>query len=601
MSTSHLDRLITRQEDALARLTEDEARRLLRAYDDARRELHERLRALADEGRTPFTLHNARATLAQLEAGTAQLQQRLGAHLDAAVHAQQDRALADLLQLVGRADPAFRDLGAPVRIAVLQRLSAQEGLLLHRHSLRRYGAELVEAMQRELTVAAARGMTYRQLTDRLAGPQGVLAGHRHRASLIVQMELCRAYNEAAQTSLEETADLLDARTGDDPLLAKASEYSDHRNHPFSRVLHGLTRPVDGAWRVPHAQVLAVARRLNKRVSGIVWERQGAAWVGNRYPAHFGDRGRQVPWRESWGASPASRPSPPPAPRPKRKKPKKKTAPAPSPTPSPVPPPQLPPQPPPVPSPAPAPAPAPSPRAQPPASPPSIDAQMRAAGDLVETPAFQMLDRIPSRRATAARVRKDVAAGLELMPADIREGLRAQGWQVTLRSWYTDGNRVPSGEDRDRLNRCVLGVFDIKRGDSSVHAYPFTIAPKFSPAHTLLHEAAHATDFYRADDKGRSFRRSHALAPWFRLWHQMVSRNGQLRRALINAGTQPRSVGRYLLPADKDVDIVAVQEAWAELLAHAWGDPRLRATLNRQFSNIIDLMEKEIRDGLRPAP
>ncbi|MEL6346889.1 MAG: hypothetical protein AAFV53_27500 [Myxococcota bacterium] len=294
-----IQRLLDRQGRRLETLSDAEARRFLRAFDDARRQLHEDLRQLARAPRQRFTLQHVRVYLAQVEAGIVQLQNRLGEQLDAGVRSHQERALQDLLSAIGAQEAQFPQVGRAIELEVLGRLSERRGLLLHRHSLLRYGAQLIEEMQRALTVGVARGATWRQVTEQLAGPTGLMAGQRHRAALIVRMEIIRAYNAGHQESLQQAAAVLDEPGEADPLLAKADETRDHRSHPFSRALHGRTRPVDGEWRVPIAEVQKYARRLKKRASGILWRQAGNAYVGQLYPAHFADRGRQVPWRRSW--------------------------------------------------------------------------------------------------------------------------------------------------------------------------------------------------------------------------------------------------------------------------------------------------------------
>jgi hypothetical protein len=300
MPPSALDRLLQRQGEALDTLSDEQARAFLRIFDDARRELREQLEAMAPAGREAFTGRQAMLMLAQLEGGVAQLQVRLTGELDRSLVGQQHRALDDLLKVLSVGDRLDATLGSRIEIQALAALAQPGGLLLHRASLRRYGAGLIEETQRQLAVGLARGQTWRQITDRLAGPQGVLAEQRARAALIVQMEMARAYNASHQTSLVQAAAVLDAPGIADPLLAKATEYFDNRNHPFSRALDGRLRPVDGVWEVPLADVRLWADRLKKKAGGgILWAQQGGKYVGNTYPAHYGDRGRQVPWRASW--------------------------------------------------------------------------------------------------------------------------------------------------------------------------------------------------------------------------------------------------------------------------------------------------------------
>lgn len=301
---ARIEDLLARQADDLGRLQDKEARRFLRAYEDARRDLRERLEALERTGADQvvrFTAQHLRVMLAQVEAGVARLQQRLGEVLDDNRRKQGERALADLVKTIARAEREFRDTGGRIEQRALQRLTEDRGLLLHEHSLRRYGAQLVEAIQRELVIGLTSGMTIRQMTDRIAGAEAsVFAGHRARAELIARMELNAAFNGGHQAALEEAAAVLDRPGEPDPLLKRADEYWDARNHPFSRALDGRTALPAAEWEVPAAEVQAHAAQLGKRVTGIVWRLEGSTYKGFNYPAHYWDRGRQVPWRESWG-------------------------------------------------------------------------------------------------------------------------------------------------------------------------------------------------------------------------------------------------------------------------------------------------------------
>lgn len=282
----HIADVLERQAVDLAHLQDRTARRVLRALEDARRQL------LAELGSQslPASVHQLHVMLAQVENAILELQDRMGLALSEGERASHEAALQNLVALVKRGDRTFRGHGAELDMRTLARLSAERGLALHRYSVRRYGLQLIEAIQRELVSGYAQGLTVYQMTRRIAGPGGVLQGHRSRAELIVRMELVRAYDVGAQASLEEMAAFDEPDTAD-PLLKRADEHFDHRNHPFSRLLHGQAVLPRQEWEVP---VTGEARR------GLVWQVTNGIAHGFSYPAHFNERGRQVPWRASWG-------------------------------------------------------------------------------------------------------------------------------------------------------------------------------------------------------------------------------------------------------------------------------------------------------------
>lgn len=341
---SRIQRLIERQGEDLARLHEREVQRFLRAFEDARRELLEELQRMELNGldkATPYTAQHLRVMLAQSTAGLRRLHERLGHELDDIVDVQGKTALENLVNTIKTAEPEFKDAGNQVDFEVVRRLNEERGLLLHRYSLDRYGAQLVEAVQRELVTGMTRGQTVRDLTARIAGLKGsVLEGAKLRAELIVRMELNRAYNDAHLTSLRGAHDVLDDVGDADPLLKRADEYTDLRNHAISRVLHGQVVGIEELFHAPRArveaehQVIQAARKRKRlpvrRLSGIVWRLDGADYVGLNYPVHFWERGRITPWRRSWEETapeavpvekpsadvpPKSEPPPPPPPPP----------------------------------------------------------------------------------------------------------------------------------------------------------------------------------------------------------------------------------------------------------------------------------------------
>lgn len=289
---TRIDDLVDEHAAELDALKDREARALLSAYEDSRRELRDRLATTpADQ---QFTAQRLRATLAQCEDGVARMRRRLDVAMTDSERKAGEKALRDLVALVKRAEPGFRDAGSRIEVGVLARLSEAQGLALHRYSLDRYGAQVVDAIQRELVRGVTQGQTVRELADRIAGANGsVFAGMRSRAELIARMELSRAFDVGAQASLEELA-ATDPPDHPDPVLKKADEYFDQRTHPFSRALHGRAVLPRQEWEVP------VSAIPGGSVAGVVWQRSGAFVHGFGYPAHFNDRGRQIPWRESWG-------------------------------------------------------------------------------------------------------------------------------------------------------------------------------------------------------------------------------------------------------------------------------------------------------------
>lgn len=298
---SEIRRLLDRQAADLATLSDREAAAFLDALEDGRRELAERMAGIGI-GRQEFTTYQLRATQVQINAGIEQLRARLLRQLDASTRVAMDAANRTLLQTLEKMEPEFQGAAVGLETAVVRRIADVQNLLLYKHSLTRYTADMVYRMQAGLIQSAVQRETLDQAVERLAGRRdSVLAGMRSRAELVVRMEQGRAFDAMHQAGMEEAETILDDPNDPDPLLARADEYVDARNHPFSRAVDGLTRPVRGEWKVPRADVLAAAAQMKRRATGILWPLVGAYYVGSQYPAHFNDRGRQTPWRASWGS------------------------------------------------------------------------------------------------------------------------------------------------------------------------------------------------------------------------------------------------------------------------------------------------------------
>ena len=337
---SRIDDLLERQAHDLATFQDRTAREVLKLAADARRELREQLDAMAASGldeATPYTAQHHRVMLAQADAMVRALDTRIGTALDAATVAAGDAALKDLLAVIRVNEPDFVDAGGAVEMRVLQRYTVERGLLLHAYSTRRYSAEVMAAIQRELSLGLLRGANRAEMVTRITKVgTGTMAALDHRAELIARMESNAAYGNMHAAALEEASAVLDEPGRADPLLRQMSEFIDARNSPASRAADGIVAALTEPFRVPVAEVVRWERLMKKR-AGITKQTPvvGGYYEVHRYPFHFGERGRQIPYRTTWddGASlakmkgpqlrgigpkpgePASAPAPAPAPTP----------------------------------------------------------------------------------------------------------------------------------------------------------------------------------------------------------------------------------------------------------------------------------------------
>lgn len=299
---SRIERMLERQQADLDSLDQAAERRMFRALADARRELvatlEEMERSGADEA-TPWTAQQKRVMLAQVDKAEARLRDRLDEALDETTRKTREKALEDLIEVIEANEPEFTDTGGQLQLDMIRRLDDPARLLLQKHSTKRYAADLIGEIQRQLVSGMLQGETIRDLTKRIQGTDGLFKRRRWRAALIARMETNAAYNESHHDALRVAADHLDEPGTTDPLMRRADEFLDRRSHPISWAVNGMVVGMEEPWRVPARDVAAWAERVDRSGGGIVWARAGSDWVGMNYPAHFWERGRQVAFRMSW--------------------------------------------------------------------------------------------------------------------------------------------------------------------------------------------------------------------------------------------------------------------------------------------------------------
>lgn len=274
-----LQQLWAEHDEALDKLTLQQQRRLLVEVRANRREV---LRAIEQSS---VDVRNHQALLLRLNPLYVRLTQRLGAVLDEG----EGRAL-DLGFDHSSALWRQRGLGpiesfGAFEIRMAARLADYRALALHTASAESYSASVARDVQQALVAGVLQRDSERQIGTRIRQNAPISA---HRADLIARMETNRAYNQVAS---EWAAELGGGWT------RRIVEFRDNQNHPFSRAAHGKTAKPGRAFRVPVSEVRAAEALLKRRSRGIFWRNTGKHYVGRHLPAHYGERGRIVPWFE----------------------------------------------------------------------------------------------------------------------------------------------------------------------------------------------------------------------------------------------------------------------------------------------------------------
>lgn len=223
---------------------------MLDLYDDARREIAEKLRlAIRARKGASFQAHQLRAAMAQVEDGIRSLidkasdqQMRVGLKLN-------ETALAQLSDQIRVLERRFKGGATPLAVDEMQALSRiQEELrptLLRRFttSFAVYGAETVRDVERTMALGLATKQPVDEMIDAVGGVTGQLANERWKAERIVRTELNGTYNAAHHEGLLVT------KAEDYPDLGKQwSGFADLRECQLCRRLDGTVRRLpDGTW------------------------------------------------------------------------------------------------------------------------------------------------------------------------------------------------------------------------------------------------------------------------------------------------------------------------------------------------------------------
>jgi len=108
------------------------------------------------------------------------------------------------------------------------------------------------------------------------------------------------HNAAYREARELLPDL--KRRGHESLGLARKSGGKRENHPFSKFLHGAVTGLEEPWRINIPEV-AAEKGLQvpaRPLPVMFWRHEGdLVYVGNRYPAHLWERGREVPHREAW--------------------------------------------------------------------------------------------------------------------------------------------------------------------------------------------------------------------------------------------------------------------------------------------------------------
>lgn len=289
--------LLQEQREEQAALEVLSQRRLLALQQATLKDLEQRLMEARNRHKEDaFTVQLLLSLKAQMQWLVGDLVERLEKELAGLSISAQKAGMQDLVAQVELMEGG-------ISLAVQNRLALQlqeRARLRTAATLRRYGVDLVERLERELAVSVlSKAGRYEAVTRLLSTSTRSFALSQWRAALVYRNELGSAYDDAAKSTGEELAGEL-AQVSSEPLLTRMDEARDRRSHPFSLVAHGTVAVAGTPWRVSVSEVAAMAARRGSRAGGIVWPIVDGWYQGLGYIAHHNDRGRRTCWRKSWG-------------------------------------------------------------------------------------------------------------------------------------------------------------------------------------------------------------------------------------------------------------------------------------------------------------
>jgi hypothetical protein len=255
-------------------LQDSEARRIIRAYGEVRRDLIERL---SHARFNSFTAHRLRSVLAQVNAAIDALNQKLKHHLDASAQKASVMSVEQLVKEIKRFDSHFKGATRPINLNIVKSaMDTKEFLINHyQNSLSHYGDSLKQDISNSLKQAVIAEIPYSEVVQKLSQEFQAQEWEVHR---LARTELHHIYSVAKLNGMKDLKKEkimpsikkalyhpMDSRTAEDSKemaeknpIVELNDYftQDYRPTPKSKVQHRRylvppDRPNDRAILIPY--------------------------------------------------------------------------------------------------------------------------------------------------------------------------------------------------------------------------------------------------------------------------------------------------------------------------------------------------------------
>lgn len=275
--------------------------RLRKLYADAQAQLEKKLARSVGRGMEPFTAHQYRVLLAQVQQGQMQIAHRLGAESERVTVETQTDALRGITRQIKRLEAAHGATSTTLPIEEVARFAGiidkHKASLLQQNvtSMKRYGASLVTKMQNQLAMALATGASNHEAIEALAKTADV---EWYRAERIVRTEQSWAAHlsiaEGIKSSREALGVELEMRWTE--LVSEDGHPLDDRVGADSVAMHGQVTPPGGMFTMPaSARLVVIHNRYGE--SRVDPNMIGQSW--GHPPNRPNDRSTVVPWKPGW--------------------------------------------------------------------------------------------------------------------------------------------------------------------------------------------------------------------------------------------------------------------------------------------------------------
>ncbi len=267
-------------------LEEAQAKKILAIYKRVRQDLRDRLDLLGASYAGQMEAQHVRGILVQVESGILELKQLLQEEMSQVALDTALKGIAHTTSEIIALEKLFegRVLQIDIQAALLAESTKALKLKQYQSSMDRYGADLVDRMNRILVDAVVMQLPYHQTVSRISGATGLMASEAYRVHRIVRTELHSIYDMSRLNTLQEikkeqindlekiSIDPLDSRTALDSIAVMGQIRP--LNEPF-RFKGQVTDPKTG-----ESKFIEVKPFMN-------------------HPNRPNDRGSTAPYRKVW--------------------------------------------------------------------------------------------------------------------------------------------------------------------------------------------------------------------------------------------------------------------------------------------------------------